>query len=98
MNGLSFIAREDKPGTCPGPGWQLLCSKGARGERGPSGVRGAQGEKGERASAPSIKAWHIDPAKYIASPVMSDGTCGAPLELRTLLQKFLDDIGGAGQR
>ncbi len=40
MNGGSFIARRDNPGTCPGDGWQLIASPGKRGqpgERGPAG-------------------------------------------------------------
>jgi hypothetical protein len=51
FNGCSFIARQDNPGDCPGPGWQLLTSPGERGERGPigpQGERGLQGERGEK--------------------------------------------------
>jgi two-component sensor histidine kinase len=31
LNGGSFIALKDAPGSCPGPGWQLLASQGKRG-------------------------------------------------------------------
>jgi hypothetical protein len=51
LDGGSFIARQDNPGDCPGPGWQLLISPGKRGERGPigpQGERGLQGERGEK--------------------------------------------------
>jgi hypothetical protein len=48
LNGRSFIARQDNPGDCPGPGWQLLTSPGERGERGPIGPQGERGLPGER--------------------------------------------------
>jgi hypothetical protein len=32
LNGGSFIALKDNPGECPGSGWQLLASAGARGK------------------------------------------------------------------
>ena len=35
-DGGSFIARKDNPGSCPGPGWQLLARQGARGIAGPT--------------------------------------------------------------
>jgi hypothetical protein len=41
LNGGSFLALHDKPGACPGPGWQLLAGPGKRGvagERGPQGI------------------------------------------------------------
>jgi hypothetical protein len=28
LNGGSFLALHDKPGVCPGPGWQLWCAQG----------------------------------------------------------------------
>jgi hypothetical protein len=51
LDGGSFMARQDNPGDCPGPGWQRLTSPGERGERGPigpQGERGLQGERGEK--------------------------------------------------
>jgi hypothetical protein len=48
LNGGSFIARQDNPGDCPGPDWQLLTSPGERGERGPVGPQGERGLHGER--------------------------------------------------
>jgi hypothetical protein len=97
LDGGSFVARRDKPGPCPGEHWQQLCARGERGGRGPIGVRGLQGEKGEkgeRAPTPVISSWHTDVKRYITSPLMSDGSVGAPLELRPLFQKFLDDVSG----
>src|SRR5262249_3133942 len=47
LNGGSFLALHDKPGRCPGPGWQLLASPGKRGvagERGPQGPAGPPGK------------------------------------------------------
>jgi hypothetical protein len=40
LEGSSFAARSDKPGNCPGEGWQLL---GRQGSRGKPGERGAPG-------------------------------------------------------
>src|SRR5262249_41492030 len=40
LNGGSFIARTDDPGECPGPGWQLLASRGKTGDKGLPGPRG----------------------------------------------------------
>jgi hypothetical protein len=86
--GSSFIARKDKAGTCPGEDWQLLASKGDLGRPGPRGVRGMTGGRGE--PAPRIKAWLVDKAKFTASPILTDRTVGAPLELKSLFQEFLD--------
>src|SRR5215831_5300686 len=58
LNGGSFIALKDAPGSCPGPGWQLFASQGRRGvagEKGERGERGARGERGEDAA--KIASW-----------------------------------------
>ena len=34
----------------------------------------------------------VDPAAYAAVPLLSDGSEGAPLELRGLFQQFLDKV------
>src|SRR5262245_61257422 len=84
LSGGSFVALKDAPGPCPGSGWQLLASQGkrgvagARGERGPTGLSGA-----------TIRDWKIDRARYVATPLMSDGREGPPLELRGLFEQFL---------
>src|SRR6516165_8755386 len=84
FNGGSFIALKDAPGPCPGAGWQLLASQGKR------GIAGARGERGERGptglSGATIRDWKIDRARYVATPVMSDGSEGPPLELRGLFE------------
>ena len=36
-NGGSFVALKDAPGSCPGPGWQLIASQGRRGVAGEKG-------------------------------------------------------------
>src|SRR5262245_2646893 len=91
LNGGCFIARKDAPGPCPGSGWQLLASQGKR------GVAGARGERGERgptgSSGATIRDWKIDRARYVATPVMSDGSEGPPLELHGLFEQFLADAG-----
>jgi hypothetical protein len=94
LNGSSFIAKRNDPGSCPGDGWQLLASagraggRGERGERGPAGLDG-RGSKGEPGA--SIVGWDFDHKSYTATPRMSDGTCGPPLELRGFFRQFLAD-------
>jgi hypothetical protein len=83
LDGGLFIARRDDPGPCPGDGWQLSARQGK------SGLRGERGEKGERGErAPRMNTWQIDRARYVATPVMTDGSTGPPLELRELFQQF----------
>jgi hypothetical protein len=90
-NGGSFVALKDGPGPCPGPGWQLLASQGKRGIAGEKGERGPKGDAG--ASGATICDWKIDCARYVATPVMSDGREGPPLELRGLFEQFLHEAG-----
>jgi hypothetical protein len=88
-NGSSFVALKDAPGPCPGDDWQLLASRGSRGHQGPSGERGLMGLRGERGqAAPTIRDWQIDRERYVATPLMSDGTQGPALELRGLFEQF----------
>jgi hypothetical protein len=86
-NGASFCARKSAPGLCPGPDWQLLAKIGKRGPPGARGITGLRGERGE--AAPAIRAWEIDRARYVATPIMSDGSSGPPLELHGLFEQFL---------
>jgi hypothetical protein len=89
-NGGSFIALKDAPGPCPGSGWQLLASPGKRGAAGEKGERGERGPQGDPGlSGATIRDWKIDPACYLATPLMSDGREGPPLELRALFEQFL---------
>jgi len=94
LNGGSFIALKDAPGSCPGPGWQLFASPGKRGIAGPKGERGERGPKGDPGlSGATICGWKIDRVRYVATPLMSDGREGPPLELRELFQQFLTEAG-----
>ena len=88
LNGGSFVALKDAPGPCPGSGWQLIASQGKRGVAGEKGERGPTGLSG-----PTIREWKIDRARYVATPVMSDGREGPPLELRGLFEQFLREAG-----
>jgi hypothetical protein len=92
VNGSSFIAREDNPGPCPGPHWQLLASAGRRGERGPAGPKGARGEPGT-AAGPGFKGFHVDRKTYVVSIITTDGRIHA-LPLRGLFEQFLIDVQG----
>jgi len=91
LNGGCFIARKDAPGPCPGSGWQLLASQGKREVAGARGERGPKGDPG--LSGVTICDWKLDRARYVATPVMSDGREGPPLELRGLFEQFLRDAG-----
>ena len=95
LNGGAFLARRDDPGPCPGEGWQLIARQGARGIAGQKGERGEPGERGPAGpagiSAPKLARWRIDRETFRATPVMTDGTEGAVLELRALFQQFQDE-------
>jgi hypothetical protein len=52
---------------------------------GPKGDAGASGSK--------IRDWRIDCARYVATPLMSDGGEGPPLELRGPFEQFLAKAG-----
>src|SRR5262249_8108676 len=89
LNGGSFIALKDAPGLCPGPGWQLIASQGKRGGAGEKGERGLPRPRGAAgASGATIVGWKIDRERYVATPAMSDGRDGPPLELRGLFEQF----------
>jgi hypothetical protein len=94
LNGGAFLALHDKPGVCPGRGWQLLCAQGKRGATGEQGPRGDTGMAGPSgADGAALVGWNIDRAAYTATPIMSDGTRGPPLNLRGLFEQFLDEVG-----
>ena len=65
LNGSSFLARQDDPGPCPGPGWQLLASAGGRGKKGDPGER--------RADSATVAALFMDDDEFLTL-TMSDGT------------------------
>jgi hypothetical protein len=93
LNGGSFIALKDAPGPCPGSGWQLLASQGKRGAAGEKGERGLPGPRGDAgASGATIVGWKIDRERYVATPVMTDGSDGPPLELRGLFEQFFSEV------
>jgi hypothetical protein len=85
LNATWFVARQDDPGPCPGPGWKAGPSA-KRGEKGERGERGQRGEPGPQ--GPTIVEWDIRTASYEAVPLLSDGTRGAPIALRALFQQF----------
>ena len=94
LNGGSFLALHDKPGLCPGPGWQLLCAQGKRGATGEPGPRGPTGVAGPPGhDAGIIIGWAVDRTSYTVTPMMSDGSSGPPLNLRGLFEQFQDDVG-----
>jgi hypothetical protein len=84
MHGAEWRARCDAPGPLPGDGWALAAKAGERGKRGEIGPRGERGERG--AAAPTIKEWAV--REWRAVPVMSDGSVGPPLDLRSLFEQY----------
>jgi hypothetical protein len=84
LNASWFVARKDEPGPCPGPDWKA----------GPSGRKGEPGPRGQRGDpGPVIAAWDIDRKRFIATPVLSDGSKGPPLNLRELFEQFQAEAG-----
>jgi hypothetical protein len=67
-----------------------LASQGKRGVAGARGERGPKGDAG--ASGATICDWKIDRARYVAVPIMSDGSEGPPLELRGLFEQFFSEV------
>jgi hypothetical protein len=92
--GGSFIARRNEPGPCcPGDGWQSLTMPGKRGEIGPPGPRGEKGPKGDQGPAgPIIATWEIDHVNYRARAIMSDGSDGGTLDLRSMFERYHDEV------
>jgi hypothetical protein len=89
LNGGAFIALRDTPGPCPGDGWQLIARQGARGVAGERGERGPKGDQG--APGATIQRWLVDCARYVLTPVMSDGSYGPEVELLPFFQQFQED-------
>src|SRR5262249_2174409 len=90
LNGGTFLSLRDKPGPCPGAGWQLMSAPGKRGERGAQGERGIAGPPGKDAAI--IIGWDVDPTSYCATPIMSDDSRGPPLPLRGLFEQFWSEV------
>ena len=89
LEGSAFIARKDGAGACPGDDWQMIACRGKRGDKGESGERGPKGDPGPAGSpALTIKDWKLDRARYVATPVLSDGSNGPTLDLRGLFEQF----------
>jgi hypothetical protein len=83
LNASWFVARKDDPGPCPGSGWKV----------GPTGRKGEPGPRGEVGPVREIAAWDIDRKRFTASPVLSDGSKGPPLNLRLLFEQFQAEAG-----
>jgi len=75
MDGAEWRAKYDAPGNLPGDGWTLAAKAGERGKRGEMGPRG-----------PTIIEWAV--RDYRAVPVMSDGSVGPPLDLRSFFEQY----------
>jgi Collagen triple helix repeat (20 copies) len=82
LNYSWFVAINNDPGPCPGPGWKA----GPVGKTGASGARGPKGDKGDNGD--TIIDWHIDASKYLAVPILSNGKEGPVLHLRALFEQF----------
>jgi hypothetical protein len=86
LNGASFCARVDNPGPCPGDNWQLIAAQGKKGAPGRDGTDGKAGRDAAR-----ITDWLVNRENYTVTPIMSDGSMGAVLELRELFQRFNEE-------
>lgn len=81
FNGSEWRAKCDAPGELPGEGWAIASKVGERGKRGEIGPRGEKG-----LPAATITGWTI--REYVAVPMMSDGSAGAPLNLRGFFEQY----------
>ena len=87
LNSTWFVARMDKPGECPGPGWKAGPT-GRKGEKGEPGGRGDRGAPGRE-----IAGFDIDRDHYAITARMSDGSAGPQLSLRELFEQFQAESG-----
>ena len=62
--------------------------RGPKGDRGAPGPRGHRGDRGAAEQPVTIRSWLVDPERYRASPLLSNGQVGAMLELRPLFELF----------
>jgi hypothetical protein len=83
LDGASFIAKHDKPGICPGDGWQLLSRQGRPGREGERGPAGPKGDKGPPAVVPRLLSSKID-ENYNLTILRSDDS----LEIIPLREAF----------
>ncbi|SDR31560.1 hypothetical protein SAMN05519103_01948 [Rhizobiales bacterium GAS113] len=62
---------------------------GLRGRDGPPGVRGERGERGEPGRpAPAVIEWRPDPEAFTIQAVLSDGSTGPMIALRSLFEAY----------
>jgi hypothetical protein len=83
LNGASFAARVDDAKQCPGGDWQMIASQGKAGKPGRDGTDGKAGR-----DAPRIVDWAVNRENYTATPIMSDNSRGAVLDLRLLFERY----------
>jgi hypothetical protein len=81
FHGSEWRAKRDKPGALPGDGWALAGQAGSRGKQGERGEKGPPG-----AAGPTIVDWAIE--EYRAAPIMSDGSIGPVLDVRTFFELY----------
>ncbi len=72
-----------------------ITREGKRGERGPCGADGAPGPRGERGPrretgrpAPVVIEWRADPEAFTISAILSDGSAGPMIALRSLFEAY----------
>ena len=90
-HGSEWRAKHDAPGPLPGDGWALAGQVGGRGRTGEKGERGPPGLPG-----PTIVDWAIE--EYRAAPILSDGSTGAVLDIRTFFDLYHAEASGSRRR
>ena len=89
FNKAAWVAKYDSPGTLPGDGWYLLVGQGRTGDKGPPGPRGQPGPAGETVT---IIDWELDPERYLATPLLSDGSKARPLSLQPFFERYHGEV------
>jgi hypothetical protein len=89
FNKAAWVAKYDSPGALPGDGWYLLVGQGRTGDKGPPGPRGQPGPAGETVT---IIDWELDPERYLATPLLSDGSKARPLSLRPFFERYHGEV------
>jgi hypothetical protein len=87
LNGSSWLAVKDDPGTIPGEGWALFAQRGSKGDKGDRGAKGDKGDRGEPGvplAAAMLEEWSLILSRGDGSQISID--------LYPMLMRFADEL------